>query len=133
MFEWQFKATAEALISVKFLNYGLREMTKEDDCNKGFIFSMNTQSSDDRVQTRFYCTNGSVTHLELPSQATVSVRVNQKQDQDLSFFTMTPESVQSKCHIHVIFESVQYLCLYLIYCKNTRAVNVSKVDHCQVP
>ncbi|XP_061838784.1 CUB domain-containing protein 1 isoform X2 [Nerophis lumbriciformis] len=74
-FIWQIQAPAKIVVGLDVLGEGLRETSKP--CDNGYQYSVDTPGTNGKADTH-YCTGGSVTHLDLLSEAVVSLRVQPK-------------------------------------------------------
>ncbi|XP_054620617.1 CUB domain-containing protein 1-like [Dunckerocampus dactyliophorus] len=74
-FIWQIKAPAKTVVGLNVLGEGLREASRP--CNNGYRYSVDTSGTNSKAETD-YCKGGSVTHLDLFSDAVVSLQVQPK-------------------------------------------------------
>ncbi|XP_075995254.1 CUB domain-containing protein 1 [Genypterus blacodes] len=77
-FIWDLKAPEKTVVGLDVLGEGLVETSQTGPCSDGFQYSVSTTKSTGQVQTQAYCPGGSVTHLDLPNEATVSLKVQPK-------------------------------------------------------
>nr|XP_057902681.1 CUB domain-containing protein 1 [Doryrhamphus excisus]XP_057902682.1 CUB domain-containing protein 1 [Doryrhamphus excisus] len=75
-FIWQIKAPAKTVVGLDVLGEGLQETSKP--CNNGYLYSVGTSGTDGKAVQTQYCKGGSLTHLDLLSDAVVSLRVQPK-------------------------------------------------------
>ncbi|XP_067468699.1 CUB domain-containing protein 1 [Thunnus thynnus] len=71
-FTWELKAPEKIVVGLNILGDGLIETTQP--CPDGLQYSVATSKTNSKSQTQ-YCRGGSVTHLDLPNKAEVSLRV----------------------------------------------------------
>nr|XP_019958062.1 PREDICTED: CUB domain-containing protein 1-like isoform X1 [Paralichthys olivaceus] len=74
-FSWELKAPEKTVVSLDILGDGLMETSQP--CTDGFEYAVNTSKTDGKGRTR-YCRGGSVTRLDLASEAVVSLTVKPK-------------------------------------------------------
>ncbi|XP_053302036.1 CUB domain-containing protein 1 [Pleuronectes platessa] len=74
-FIWELKAPEKTVVSLNILGDGLKETSQP--CTDGFQYLVATSKTDSKSPTR-YCRGGSVTLLDLPSGAVVSLTVQPK-------------------------------------------------------
>ncbi|KAM3858171.1 CUB domain-containing protein 1 [Diretmus argenteus] len=79
-FTWDLKAPEKTVVALQILGKGLKETSEPSSCPDGFHYSVAVAKSNGKVQTRAYCPDGSVTHLDLPNQSAVSLRVKPEAD-----------------------------------------------------
>ncbi|XP_029134369.1 CUB domain-containing protein 1 [Labrus bergylta] len=82
-FTWELKAPEKTVVSLDILGDGLMEASQL--CPDGFQYSVTTSQTNGRSQTE-YCRGGSVTRLDLPSEAVVSLRVKPKAEVESVLF-----------------------------------------------
>ncbi|XP_035039349.2 CUB domain-containing protein 1 [Hippoglossus stenolepis] len=75
IFIWELKAPEKTVVSLNILGDGLKETSQP--CTDGFQYLVATSKTDSKSQTQ-YCRGGSVTRLDLPSEAVVSLTVQPK-------------------------------------------------------
>ncbi|KAM7384499.1 hypothetical protein PAMA_011717 [Pampus argenteus] len=81
-FTWELKAPEKISVGLDILGDGLRETS--EPCPDGFQYSVATSKTNSKTQ---YCRGGSETHLDLPNQAEVSLRVKPNTQADVLFQT----------------------------------------------
>ncbi|KAM6974153.1 CUB domain-containing protein 1 isoform 1-T2 [Tautogolabrus adspersus] len=74
-FTWELKAPEKTVVSLDILGDGLMETSQP--CPDGFQYSVTTSQTNGKSQTE-YCRGGSVTRLDLPNEAVVSLQVKPK-------------------------------------------------------
>lgn len=72
-FTWELKAPEKTFVSLGILGAGLMETSQP--CPDGLQYSVATSKTSSRTQ---YCRGGSVTRLDLPNEAVVSLQVKPK-------------------------------------------------------
>ncbi|CAK6965839.1 CUB domain-containing protein 1-like [Scomber scombrus] len=82
-FTWELKAPEKIVVGLDILGEGLIETSHP--CPDGLQYSVATSKTSSKGQTQ-YCRGGSVTHLDLPNQAEVSLRVKAKTQVDSMLF-----------------------------------------------
>ncbi|XP_051247553.1 CUB domain-containing protein 1 [Dicentrarchus labrax] len=82
-FTWELKAPEKIVVGLGILGDGLMEMSHP--CPDGFQYSVTTDKTSGKGTTQ-YCQGGSVTHLDLPNQAAVSLQVKPKAQVPLVLF-----------------------------------------------
>ncbi|XP_071356553.1 CUB domain-containing protein 1 [Trachinotus anak] len=74
-FTWELKAPEKTVVSLNILGQGLMETSQP--CPNGYQYSVVTSKTSSKGRTQ-YCRDGSVTHLDLPNDAVVSLQVKPK-------------------------------------------------------
>lgn len=74
-FTWELKAPEKTTVSLDILGEGL--MATSQQCPNGFQYSVATSKTNSKGHTQ-YCQGGSVTRLDLPNEAVVSLQVSPK-------------------------------------------------------
>ncbi|XP_041811381.1 CUB domain-containing protein 1 [Chelmon rostratus] len=74
-FTWELKAPEKTVVTLDILGEGLMETSQP--CPNGFQYLVATSKTSDKGRTQ-YCRGGSVTRLDLPDQAVVSLQVKPK-------------------------------------------------------
>ncbi|KAG7500746.1 hypothetical protein JOB18_028164 [Solea senegalensis] len=74
-FTWELKAPEKTVVSLDILGKGLVETSKP--CTDGFQYSVATSKTSSKGRSQ-YCRDGSLTRLDLPDQASVSLQVKPK-------------------------------------------------------
>lgn len=74
-FTWELKAPEKTVVGLDILGEGLMETSKP--CPNGFQYSVTTSKTNSKDQTQ-YCRGGSVTRLDLLSEAVVTLQVKPK-------------------------------------------------------
>ncbi|XP_040909666.1 CUB domain-containing protein 1 [Toxotes jaculatrix] len=82
-FTWELKAPEKTVVSLDILGEGLMETSQP--CPKGLQYSVATSKTNSEGQSQ-YCQGGSVTRLDLPNQAAVSLQVKPKVQVDSVLF-----------------------------------------------
>lgn len=93
---WDLQAPAETTLVVNLPGDGLQKVVDGAQCKDGYQFSVGTSGSDDSIQTQAFCRNGSVDHLELLNQATLTILVSPEEKLNPSLFTIAPRVLQKK-------------------------------------
>ncbi|KAJ8000391.1 hypothetical protein DPEC_G00204330 [Dallia pectoralis] len=93
-FEWALNVPDKTVLSLDFSGPGLKEMTESGLCPDGYQYTITITSTKGGVQSTTYCRNGPVTHLDIPSQTTVSLQVSNDVKVDSAIFTATPKPMK---------------------------------------
>ncbi|XP_066531416.1 CUB domain-containing protein 1 [Hoplias malabaricus] len=95
-FVWGLKTPPETAVVVNFPGDGLNMVDEGENCADDYSYTVETSGSSSVPQTQTFCRNGSVAHLELRNQATVSLLVPEQKDLAPSLFTLMPKALQKK-------------------------------------
>ncbi|XP_062386236.1 CUB domain-containing protein 1 [Sardina pilchardus] len=74
-FLWTIEGPDGTLLNLDFTGEGLKEVPESEVCADGYLYSVSSTDSQGVVLTQNYCRGGTLTHLELPSKASVSMAV----------------------------------------------------------
>lgn len=83
VFTWELNAPEKTAVGLDILGEGL--MVTTQPCPDGFQYSVTTSKADSKGPTQ-YCRGGSVTRLDLPNKAVVSLQVKPKTQVDSTLF-----------------------------------------------
>lgn len=107
-FTWDLKAPEKTVLGLDIIGEGLKEMSEPTSCPDGYQYTVTRAKPKGGVQTQAYCRGGSVTHLDLPNQVTMSLQVKPKAAVDV-VFTVTAKPLSMD-----IFK-LHYVVLYLYW------------------
>uniref|UniRef100_A0A8B9JA36 CUB domain containing protein 1a n=1 Tax=Astyanax mexicanus TaxID=7994 RepID=A0A8B9JA36_ASTMX len=93
---WDLRAPVDAALVVEFPGGGLQKVGDGGRCEDWYQYSVDTSASGDGTQPQRFCRNGSVDHLELRNQATVTITVSPQEQLNPPLFTVTPTTLQKK-------------------------------------
>uniref|UniRef100_UPI0037E90619 CUB domain-containing protein 1 n=1 Tax=Semicossyphus pulcher TaxID=241346 RepID=UPI0037E90619 len=82
-FTWALKAPEKTVVGLDVLVDGLTEMSQP--CPDGFLYLVKTSPTDSMGQTQ-YCQGGSLTRLDLPNEAVVTLQVGPKAQVESALF-----------------------------------------------
>ncbi|KAG7240166.1 hypothetical protein INR49_027304 [Caranx melampygus] len=86
-FTWQLKAPEKTVVSLNILGQGLMETSQP--CTNGLQYLVVTTETSGEVRTQYCQDGGSVTLLDLPNQAAVSVQVKPKSKMEALLFQVS--------------------------------------------
>ncbi|XP_019906071.2 CUB domain-containing protein 1 isoform X2 [Esox lucius] len=99
---WGLSVPDKTVLSLDFPAEGLKEMTESGLCQDGYQYTVNMISTNGGVGSKTYCRNGSVTHLDIPSQTTVSLQVHNGREVGSSIFTATAKPMKKQSRMILV-------------------------------
>ena len=90
-FLWTISGPDGTLLGLDFSGTGLKDVPESEACEDGYLYSVSKTDAEGAVQTQNYCRNGTVTHLDLPSKASVSVVVPPQGEVLPTVFSLAPK------------------------------------------
>nr|XP_046183436.1 CUB domain-containing protein 1 [Oncorhynchus gorbuscha] len=93
---WQLNVPEMTVLSLDFPSDRLKEMTEAEICQDGYQYAVTRTSTEGEVKTQTYCRNGLVAHLDILSNATVSLQVQNGGEVNSSIFTATAKPMKKQ-------------------------------------
>ncbi|XP_022602881.1 CUB domain-containing protein 1-like [Seriola dumerili] len=101
-FTWELKAPEKTVVSLDILGDGL--MKTSQPCPNGFQYSVVTSETNSKGQTQ-YCQGGSLTRLDLPNQAAVSLQVKPKAQVESVLFQVSAGPLKGRTMVLTVDSS----------------------------
>uniref|UniRef100_UPI003AAE4447 CUB domain-containing protein 1 n=1 Tax=Centroberyx gerrardi TaxID=166262 RepID=UPI003AAE4447 len=95
-FTWDLKAPEKTVVDLHILGEGLLETSQPKSCPDRFQYSVVRPKLNGNVQTQAYCRGGSVTNLDLPNQAAMSLQVGPKAKVDSVLFQASAKPLKGR-------------------------------------
>lgn len=90
-FLWTIGGPDGTLLGLDFSGEGLKEVPESEVCVDGYLYSVSKTDAQGVVLTQNYCKGGTVTHLDVPSKASVSVMVPKQEEVLPTVFSIAPK------------------------------------------
>ncbi|KAG5265056.1 hypothetical protein AALO_G00260950 [Alosa alosa] len=90
-FLWTIGGPDGTLLNLDFSGEGLKEVPESEVCSDGYLYSVSRTDAQGVVLTQNYCRSGTLTNLELPSKASVSMVVPKQAGVPPIVFNVAPK------------------------------------------